>query len=146
MRLCQSPRGGTGTEGPCNVRMLGCIRAADGWNPADGERGRKGETWGSEPEGGAAPPWLQRRWDVDIAVGLNSTVPVSCPSRVLPRYSIPPRCGTRPSVPGLQQMQFSKHNVAWKTPITYFLVVIQRFRVNARAAVCCCSLSLFRAP
>lgn len=38
-------------------------------------------------------------------------------------------------------MQFSKHNVACKTFITYFLVVIQPFQVDAQAAVCLYSLT-----
>lgn len=94
-------------------------------------RGERRERPGGQNPKVELPPGLQRRRDMDIAVGLNSIMPVPCPSRALPRYRIPPRCGTQPSVPGLQQMQFSKHDVAWKTPITYFLVVIQPFRVNA---------------
>lgn len=37
-------------------------------------------------------------------------------------------------------MQFSTHNTAWKTSVTYFSVVIERFQVDAQAAVGHCGL------
>lgn len=54
--------------------------------------------------------------------------------RVIPR--IPSQLSDR----ALQWMQFSTHNMAWKTSITYFSVVIETFRVDAQAAVNYCGL------
>lgn len=104
----------------------------DGWDTLVG-RGGEGR---SEQEV-ELPPAPQRRHDGGLAVGMTSTVPVSCPSRDLPRYRMSSRRGTRPSAIALRQVQFSRHNVAWKTFITHCVVVIQPFQVDAQAEVCC---------
>lgn len=124
-------------ESPGRQRLRGALQQDgsalwDGWDMLVG-RGGKGREGGSEQEVELPPA----PHDGGLAAGTTSTVPLSCPSRDLPRYRTPSHRGTWPSATALQQVQFSKHNVAWKMFIIHCVVVVQPFQVDAQAEVCC---------